>query len=62
MKQDYIGSLITIAVLMRQMEATVVGLRHLRVYVSSDVCVDSLDSAIAEGEAAIADIKRRLNL
>jgi len=57
---NYISSLITIAMLMKQMETTILGLRHLRAYVPSDVSLDLLDAAIEEGEAEIADIKRRL--
>lgn len=55
-----ISSLLTIVVLMRQMETTILGLRHLRASVPSDVGVDLLDAAIEEGEAEIADIRRRL--
>ena len=58
---NYISSLITIAVLMKQMETTILGLRHLRAYLPSDVGIDLLDAAIEEGEAEIADIRRRLN-
>jgi hypothetical protein len=57
---NYISPLITIAVLMRQMETTILGLRHLRAYLPSDAGVDFLDEAIEEGEALIADIRRRL--
>ena len=47
---NYISPLITIAVLMRQMETTILGLRHLRAYLPSDAGVDLLDEAIEEGE------------
>jgi hypothetical protein len=60
---DYVtslGSLGIILVLMKQMETSVLRLRHLRVYVTAEVSAASLDAAIAEGEARIADVKRKL--
>lgn len=57
---DYVTSLRIILVLMKQMEATVLRLRHLRQYVTAEVSAKSLDAAIAEGEIRIADVKRKL--
>ena len=56
----YVTSLGIIIALTRQMEITVLRLRHLREYVTAEVSADSLDAAIAEGEARITDVKRRL--
>jgi len=57
---DYVTSLGIILLLLKQMEATVLGLRHLREYVTAEISADLLDAAIAEGEVRIADVKRRL--
>jgi len=57
---DYVTSLSIILMLMKQMEATVRRLRHLREYVTAEVSAESLDAAIAEGEIRIADVKRKL--
>lgn len=57
---DYISSLAIVILLLKQMENTVVGLRHLRECVPADVSLESLDSVIEEGEARIADVKRKL--
>ena len=59
---DYMSSLAIIILLMKQMETTVVGLRHLRDCVPADISLASLDSVIEEGEARIADVKRKLVL
>ena len=56
----YISSLAIVILLMKQMEKTVVGLRHLRDCVPADLNLESLDSVIEEGEARIADAKRKL--
>ena len=57
---DYVTSLGIILVLMKQMETSVLRLRHLRVYVTAEVSAASLDAAIAEGEARVAEVKRKL--
>jgi len=57
---EYVTSLGLILLLMKQMEITVLRLRHLRAYVTAEVSAESLDAAIAEGEARIADVMRRL--
>jgi len=44
------------------METTVLGLRHLREYVTAKISAELPDAAIAEGEVRIADIKRKLAL
>jgi hypothetical protein len=59
---DYISSLGIIILLMKQMESTVVGLRHLRECVPVDVDSELIDAVIEEGEARIADVHRRLAL
>ena len=59
---DYISSLGIIILLMKQMESTVIGLRHLRECVPADVGSELLDAVIAEGEARIADARRKLAL
>jgi len=56
----YVTSLGIILLLLKQMETTVLGLRHLREYVTADVSAALLDAAIAEGEVGIADARRRL--
>ena len=59
---DYIASIRLILVLMKQMETTVLRLRHLREYVTAEVGAESLDAAIVEGEMRIADAKRKIGL
>ena len=59
---DYISSLTIVILLMKQMESTVLGLRHLRECVPADVSSELLDAVIEEGEAKIADIQRTLAL
>jgi len=57
---DYVTSLGIVLLLLKQMETTVLGLRHLREHVTAEISADMLDAAIAEGEVRIADAKRRL--
>jgi hypothetical protein len=57
---DYISSLGIIILLMKQMQSTVVGLRHLRESVPADIGAELLDPVIAEGEARLADAQRKL--
>lgn len=57
---DYVTSLGIILVLLKQMETTVLRLRHLRTYVTAEISADLLDAAIVEGEVRIADVKLRL--
>jgi len=57
---DYVTSLGIVLLLLRQMETTVLGLRHLREYVTAEASAELLDAAIAEGEVRIADVKRKL--
>ena len=59
---DYVTSLGMILVLMKQMETSVLQLRHLRKYVTAEVSAGSLDAAIVEGEMRIADAKRKIGL
>jgi len=59
---DYVTSLGMILVLMKQMETSVLQLRHLREYVTAEVSAGSLDAAIVEGEMRIADAKRKIGL
>jgi len=60
---DYISSLAVVILLMKQMERTVVGLRHLRDCVPwDDAGSELLDAVIEEGEARIADVHRKLAL
>ena len=56
----YVASLSIILLLVKQMETTVLALRHLRQYVTADVSAELLDAAITEGEARIADVRRKL--
>jgi len=57
---DYVTSLGIIVVLMKQVETTVLQLRHLRDYVTEEVSRESLAAAMVEGEVRIADVKRKL--
>jgi hypothetical protein len=54
------GSLDTIIALVRQIEATILGLRQLRGYVVSDLGRHMLDAVIEEAEAGLVDIKQKL--
>ena len=57
---DYAPSLDIIPLLVKQMETTVLGLRHLREYVTAEASTELLEAAIAEGEVRIADIRSKL--
>jgi hypothetical protein len=50
----------TILGLIKQLEATVLGLRQLRCYIGDGVGQEMLDGLIEEGEAKIAEVKRKL--
>jgi len=50
----------TILGLIKQLEATVLGLRQLRCYTGDGVGQEMLDGLIQEGEAKIAEVKRKL--
>jgi hypothetical protein len=54
------GSLYTIIALIRQIEATILGLRQLRGYVASELGRHMLDALIEEAEAGLVEIKRTL--
>ena len=56
----YVTSVGIILLLIKQMETTVLALRHLREYVTADVSAALLDAAINEGEARVADARRKL--
>ena len=50
----------TILGLIKQLEATVLGLQQLRSYAGHGVPQEMLDGLIEEGEAKIAEVKRKL--
>ena len=52
----------TILALIKQMEATLLGLQQLREYVGSGVGREMLELLIEEAESNIADIKRNVIL
>jgi hypothetical protein len=58
-RTDEFNSLETLA-LMKQMEATLLGLRQLRNYVGEGAGPEILESLIEEGEAKLAEIKHKL--
>jgi hypothetical protein len=53
-------SLEIILALLRQLEATLLGLKQLRGYVGKGVRKDVLAELIEEGEAKLAEVKRKL--
>lgn len=53
-------SLETILALLKQMEATLLGLKQLRGYVPAGVGQKMLEILIEEAEANLAEIKRRI--
>jgi hypothetical protein len=53
-------SLEIILALLRQLEATLLGLKQLRGYVGQGVVKDVLAELIEEGEAKLAEVKRKL--
>ena len=53
-------SLEIILALLRQLEATLLGLKQLRGYVGQGVGKDVLAELIEEGEAKLAEVKRKL--
>jgi hypothetical protein len=57
---DDLNSLDTILALVKQLEATLLGLRQLRSYVATDLGLQMLDLLIEEGEEKLAQIKRKL--
>jgi hypothetical protein len=50
----------TIFVLIKQLETTLLGLRHLRGYVGKGVGLQMLEVLIEEGEAKLAEVRKRL--
>lgn len=57
---DNLDTIDTILGLIKQLEATVLGLRQLRSYVGKGVAAEMLEILIDEGEAKIAEVKRKL--
>jgi len=57
---DDLSSLETILMLIKQMEATLLGLKQLRSYVGSGVGQEMVELLIEEGEAKLAEIKRKV--
>jgi hypothetical protein len=57
---DDLNSLETILALIKQMEATLLGLKQLRGYVGSGAGQEMVELLIEEGEAKLAEIKRKL--
>lgn len=55
-----LDSIDTILALVKQLEATVLGLRQLRSFVGKGVAAQMLEVLIEEGEAKIAEVKRKL--
>ena len=53
-------SLEIILALIRQLEATLLGLKQLRGYVSQGIGKDMLEELIEEGEEKLAEVKRKL--
>jgi hypothetical protein len=53
-------SLDTILALLKQLEATLLGLKQLRLYVGKGVGQQTLEVLINEGETKIAEVKRKL--
>jgi hypothetical protein len=53
-------SLEMILALLRQLEATVLGLKQLRGYVGQGVAQEMVEELIEEGENKLAELKRRL--
>jgi len=54
------NSLETILALLKQMEATLLGLKQLRAYVSKGVGQQMLEALIEEGDAKLAEIIRKV--
>ena len=57
---DDLNSLDTILALIKQMQATLLGLKQLRSYVGSGAGQEMVELLIEEGEAKLAEIKRKL--
>lgn len=57
---DDLDTVDTILGLIKQLEATVLGLQQLRSYAGSGVTEEMLEDLIEEGEAKIAEVKRKL--
>lgn len=57
---DDLDAVDTILGLIKQMEATVIGLQQLRTYVGNGVAAEMLEGLIEEEEAKIADVKHKL--
>jgi hypothetical protein len=57
---DDLNSLDTILALIKQMEATLLGLKQLRSYVRGGAGQEMVESLIEEAEAKLAEVKRKL--
>ncbi|MFL6303804.1 MAG: hypothetical protein ACJ72H_09690 [Candidatus Sulfotelmatobacter sp.] len=57
---DDLDTIDTILGLIKQLEATVLGLQQLRGYAGNGVGQEMLEGLIEEGEAKIAEVKRKL--
>ena len=58
---DPFDSLEIVMASLKQMEATLLGMKQLRQYVGNGAGKEMLDSLIAEAESQIAEVKRRTN-
>ena len=50
----------TILTLLKQMEATLLGLKQLRLYIGKGIGQQMLEVLIEEGEEKVAEVKRKL--
>ena len=57
---DDLNSLETVLALIKQMEDTLLGLKQLRIYVGKGAAQKMVALLIEEGEAKLAEIKRRV--
>lgn len=57
---DRSESLDTILALIKQLEATLLGLHQLRDYVGKGVAAQMLDVLIEEGEGRLSEVRKRL--
>ena len=57
---DALDSVDTILGLIKQLEATVLGLQQLRSFMGNGVEAEILERLIAEGQTKVAEVKRKL--
>jgi len=57
---DDLDTVDTILGLIKQLEATVLGLQQLRNYAGTEVAREMLEALIQEGETKIGEVKRKL--